>query len=130
MATDLASTRPSPPATTMRRAGSVATDDSTFALVRSAISDATELASAELALAKMQLRETRRELVRRLPLAVAGGTMTLLAAVFGMIGLSRLFERLLVPWAGPLVAATIAGIVGAIALVAGRPRKHDDDEPR
>ncbi len=108
--------------TRMQRAPRPGDAESTWSLVSGAITDVAELASTELQLAKLGLDDAKREVVRRAPALAVGGVMLLIAAVFGIVGLSRALELVVPAWAAALLAGLAAAMLGGVGLWIGLRR--------
>jgi len=106
----------------MQRAPRPGDAESTWSLVSGAITDVAELASTELQLAKLGLDDAKREVVRRAPAIAVGGVMLIIAAVFGIVGLSRALELVVPAWAAALLAGAAAAILGGTGLRIGLRR--------
>lgn len=101
-----------------------AQDQSIADVLKSAIGDAQELVRAEIALAKMELRQEVNRVGAGVAALVVGAVVGLVALVFILTAVAWAISELLQwpVWSGFLIVAAVVAIVAAALLVMGRNR--------
>jgi uncharacterized membrane protein YqjE len=91
-------------------------EESTASLLRGALTDVGEIVRAEMALAKVELREDAKRLGRTLPMGTAGGVLGLFGLVFLLHAIALALDLVLPGWAAYLITAAVT-ITGGAALM-------------
>ncbi len=90
--------------------------------------DTAHLVQEEIALAKAEIRETVRQMLRGVAMVAAGGAIAMVAAIVLVEALVRGVTSLLAlglsvgvaVWLGPLLVAGAFGSIGALVIAQGR----------
>ena len=100
--------------------------ESTTSLLGRVIDDARELFREEVALARAEIREEVSAWAAAGGAMAAGGAVLGVAALFILVALALGVAALLQwpNWAGFLLVGVVLGVVGAVALMAGRAKAH------
>lgn len=91
-------------------------EESTASLLRGALLDVGEIVRAEMALAKVEVREDAKRLGRTLPMGTAGGVLGLFGVVFLLHAIALALDLVLPGWAAYLITAAVT-ITGGAALM-------------
>jgi uncharacterized membrane protein YqjE len=103
----------------VRQPGEIAepqSEESTASLLRGALLDVGEIVRAEMALAKVEVREDAKRLGRTLPMGTAGGVLGLFGVVFLLHAIALALDLVLPGWAAYLITAAVT-ITGGAALM-------------
>jgi uncharacterized membrane protein YqjE len=99
--------------------------ESTASLLGSAISDVGEIVRAEMALAKLEIREDAKRLGRTLPMGTAGGVLGLFGLVFLLHSVAMALDLVLPGWAAYLITAALTITAGAALMWVAFDRLKD-----
>jgi len=100
-------------------------EESSTSIIRSAITDVGDIVRAEIALAKVEVREDAQRLGRTLPMGTAGAVLGMFGVVFLLHAVAMALDLVLPGWAAYLITAAVMITVAAALLTVAIGRLKD-----